>query len=56
MSLLERTSVSLLYLKFDFFNFFQNLLCTCIIRVANIWDIRAGRQMHKFLGHSKWIR
>lgn len=24
--------------------------------VANIWDIRAGRQMHKFLGHSKWIR
>ncbi|XP_075503526.1 DENN domain and WD repeat-containing protein SCD1 isoform X1 [Primulina tabacum] len=24
--------------------------------VANIWDIRAGKQMHKFLGHSKWIR
>ncbi|KAG7944548.1 hypothetical protein I3843_15G107500 [Carya illinoinensis] len=24
--------------------------------VANIWDIRAGRQMHKLLGHSKWIR
>ncbi|GAY53448.1 hypothetical protein CUMW_149310, partial [Citrus unshiu] len=24
--------------------------------VANIWDIRAGRQMHKFLGHTKWIR
>lgn len=25
-------------------------------RVANIWDIRAGRQMHKLLGHTKWIR
>ncbi|KAL2479077.1 DENN domain and WD repeat-containing protein SCD1 [Forsythia ovata] len=24
--------------------------------VANIWDIRAGRQMHKLIGHSKWIR
>ncbi|TYJ19415.1 hypothetical protein E1A91_A09G189400v1 [Gossypium mustelinum] len=24
--------------------------------VANIWDIRAGRQMHKLLGHTKWIR
>ncbi|XP_042042708.1 DENN domain and WD repeat-containing protein SCD1-like isoform X1 [Salvia splendens] len=24
--------------------------------VANIWDIRAGKQMHKLLGHSKWIR
>ncbi|KAH6827901.1 stomatal cytokinesis defective / SCD1 protein [Perilla frutescens var. hirtella] len=24
--------------------------------VANIWDIRAGRQMHKLSGHSKWIR
>ncbi|KAL8487994.1 hypothetical protein ACS0TY_024319 [Phlomoides rotata] len=24
--------------------------------VAHIWDIRAGRQMHKLLGHSKWIR
>ncbi|KAL3646001.1 Scytalone dehydratase [Castilleja foliolosa] len=24
--------------------------------VVNIWDIRAGRQMHKILGHSKWIR
>ncbi|KAL9170293.1 hypothetical protein ABFS82_04G136000 [Erythranthe guttata] len=24
--------------------------------VANIWDIRAGRQMHKLVGHSKWIR
>ncbi|KAJ7969656.1 Denn domain and wd repeat-containing protein scd1 [Quillaja saponaria] len=24
--------------------------------VANIWDIRAGRQMHKFLGHTQWIR
>ncbi|XP_024991389.1 DENN domain and WD repeat-containing protein SCD1 isoform X3 [Cynara cardunculus var. scolymus] len=24
--------------------------------VANIWDIRSGRQMHKLLGHSKWIR
>ncbi|KAI3463765.1 hypothetical protein Pfo_020428 [Paulownia fortunei] len=24
--------------------------------VVNIWDIRAGRQMHKLLGHSKWIR
>lgn len=23
---------------------------------ANIWDIRAGRQMHKLLGHTKWIR
>ncbi|KAG8379360.1 hypothetical protein BUALT_Bualt07G0080500 [Buddleja alternifolia] len=24
--------------------------------IANIWDIRAGRQMHKLSGHSKWIR
>ncbi|XP_043715724.1 DENN domain and WD repeat-containing protein SCD1 isoform X2 [Telopea speciosissima] len=24
--------------------------------VANIWDIRAGRQMHKLLGHTRWIR
>lgn len=24
--------------------------------VANIWDIRAGRQMHKLAGHTKWIR
>nr|GMC49630.1 DENN domain and WD repeat-containing protein SCD1 [Ipomoea batatas] len=24
--------------------------------VANIWDIRAGRQMHKLMGHTKWIR
>lgn len=24
--------------------------------VATIWDIRAGRQMHKLLGHTKWIR
>ncbi|CAA6666159.1 unnamed protein product [Spirodela intermedia] len=24
--------------------------------VANIWDIRAGRQMHKLQGHTKWIR
>ncbi|KAA8542690.1 hypothetical protein F0562_023811 [Nyssa sinensis] len=24
--------------------------------VANIWDIRAGRQMRKLLGHTKWIR
>ncbi|KAL3646006.1 Scytalone dehydratase [Castilleja foliolosa] len=24
--------------------------------VVNIWDIRAGRQMHKLLGHSKGIR
>ncbi|ONK68944.1 uncharacterized protein A4U43_C05F17670, partial [Asparagus officinalis] len=23
---------------------------------ANIWDIRAGRQMHKLQGHTKWIR
>ncbi|KAJ0977957.1 hypothetical protein J5N97_013431 [Dioscorea zingiberensis] len=24
--------------------------------VANIWDIRAGRQMQKLQGHTKWIR
>ncbi|KAL0318821.1 UNVERIFIED_CONTAM: DENN domain and WD repeat-containing protein SCD1, partial [Sesamum angustifolium] len=24
--------------------------------VANIWDIRAGKEMHKLVGHSKWIR
>ncbi|CAM8977111.1 unnamed protein product [Rhodiola kirilowii] len=24
--------------------------------VANVWDIRAGRQMHKLLGHTRWIR
>ncbi|XP_074572770.1 DENN domain and WD repeat-containing protein SCD1 [Curcuma longa] len=24
--------------------------------VANIWDIRAGRQMQKLVGHTKWIR
>lgn len=24
--------------------------------VANIWDIRAGRLMHKLQGHTKWIR
>ncbi|XP_028801117.1 DENN domain and WD repeat-containing protein SCD1-like isoform X1 [Neltuma alba] len=24
--------------------------------IANIWDIRAGRQMHKLLGHTQWIR
>ncbi|KAL6994875.1 Scytalone dehydratase [Sarracenia purpurea var. burkii] len=24
--------------------------------VANIWDIRAGKPMHKLLGHTKWIR
>ncbi|GER51170.1 stomatal cytokinesis-defective 1 [Striga asiatica] len=23
---------------------------------VNIWDIRAGKQIHKLLGHSKWIR
>lgn len=23
---------------------------------ANVWDIRAGRQMQKLLGHTKWIR
>ncbi|KAK3006749.1 hypothetical protein RJ639_015520 [Escallonia herrerae] len=31
-------------------------LCAHALRVANIWDIRAGRQMHKLLGHTKWIR
>ncbi|KAK4779371.1 hypothetical protein SAY86_006899 [Trapa natans] len=24
--------------------------------IANIWDIRAGKQMHKLFGHTKWIR
>ncbi|KAK1307831.1 U-box domain-containing protein 72 [Acorus calamus] len=24
--------------------------------VANVWDIRASRQVHKLLGHTKWIR
>ncbi|GAA0164648.1 guanyl-nucleotide exchange factor [Lithospermum erythrorhizon] len=24
--------------------------------VATIWDIRAGRQMHKLVGHTNWIR
>lgn len=24
--------------------------------IGNIWDIRAGRQMQKLLGHTKWIR
>ncbi|GMH14090.1 hypothetical protein Nepgr_015931 [Nepenthes gracilis] len=24
--------------------------------LANIWDIRAGKQMHKLSGHTKWIR
>ncbi|XP_054818326.1 DENN domain and WD repeat-containing protein SCD1 isoform X1 [Prosopis cineraria] len=24
--------------------------------VANVWDIHAGRQMHKLLGHTQWIR
>ncbi|XP_077212384.1 DENN domain and WD repeat-containing protein SCD1-like isoform X2 [Tasmannia lanceolata] len=24
--------------------------------IAYIWDIRAGRQMHKLSGHTKWIR
>ncbi|TQD80839.1 hypothetical protein C1H46_033591 [Malus baccata] len=24
--------------------------------VANIWDIRAGKTMHKLVGHNKWIR
>ncbi|KAG7599890.1 WD40 repeat [Arabidopsis suecica] len=24
--------------------------------VANIWDIRSGKQMHKLKGHTKWIR
>lgn len=24
--------------------------------VGNIWDIRAGRQMQKLVGHTKWIR
>ncbi|KAL8141853.1 hypothetical protein V2J09_014885 [Rumex salicifolius] len=24
--------------------------------VAYVWDIRAGKQMHKLTGHSKWIR
>ncbi|KNA06482.1 hypothetical protein SOVF_180550 isoform A [Spinacia oleracea] len=24
--------------------------------VAYLWDIRAGRQIHKLLGHTKWIR
>ncbi|KAB2633708.1 myotubularin-related protein 13-like [Pyrus ussuriensis x Pyrus communis] len=24
--------------------------------VANIWDIRAGKTMHKLVGHTKWIR
>ncbi|CAN1255767.1 DENN domain and WD repeat-containing protein SCD1 [Linum perenne] len=24
--------------------------------VANVWDIRAGKQMHKLTGHTKWIR
>ncbi|GAV78180.1 WD40 domain-containing protein/DENN domain-containing protein/dDENN domain-containing protein/uDENN domain-containing protein/SBF2 domain-containing protein [Cephalotus follicularis] len=24
--------------------------------IANIWDIRAGKQIHKLLGHTKWIR
>ncbi|XP_072978295.1 DENN domain and WD repeat-containing protein SCD1 [Typha angustifolia] len=24
--------------------------------VANVWDIRAGRQMQKLQGHTKWIR
>ncbi|KAJ4797224.1 stomatal cytokinesis defective / SCD1 protein (SCD1) [Rhynchospora pubera] len=24
--------------------------------VANVWDIRAGRQMYKLQGHTKWIR
>ena len=32
------------------------LCILCIVRVANIWDIRAGRQMHKLLGHTKWIQ
>ncbi|KAJ3671152.1 hypothetical protein LUZ60_008578 [Juncus effusus] len=35
---------------------------TCILAasgrdtVANVWDIRAGRQMYKLQGHTKWIR
>ncbi|CAI9113596.1 OLC1v1014226C1 [Oldenlandia corymbosa var. corymbosa] len=24
--------------------------------IANIWDIRAGRQMHKLSGHTSWIK
>ncbi|KAF3524938.1 hypothetical protein F2Q69_00046513 [Brassica cretica] len=24
--------------------------------IANIWDLRSGRQMHKLKGHTKWIR
>ncbi|GLJ13137.1 hypothetical protein SUGI_0206050 [Cryptomeria japonica] len=24
--------------------------------VGNKWDIRSGKQMHKLLGHTKWIR
>ncbi|KAI5660173.1 hypothetical protein M9H77_28966 [Catharanthus roseus] len=24
--------------------------------IANVWDIRAGRQMHKLLGHNGWVR
>lgn len=33
-----------------------NIADACVNSVANIWDIRAGRQMHKLLGHTKWIR
>ncbi|KAG0581684.1 hypothetical protein KC19_4G271700 [Ceratodon purpureus] len=24
--------------------------------VGNVWDVRAGKQMHKLIGHSSWIR
>lgn len=30
--------------------------CTFFWRIANVWDIRAGRQMHKLLGHNGWVR
>ncbi|KAJ7559413.1 hypothetical protein O6H91_04G083900 [Diphasiastrum complanatum] len=24
--------------------------------VGNVWDVRAGKQLHKLIGHTKWIR
>ncbi|KAH0869603.1 LOW QUALITY PROTEIN: hypothetical protein HID58_076625 [Brassica napus] len=34
----------------------DSYVCYITHKIANIWDLRSGRQMHKLKGHTKWIR
>ena len=36
--------------------FYSNISDCCKNSIGNVWDVRAGKQMHKLTGHSSWIR